>query len=95
MPLFHKIVKKKPKLIYSLKTNAKLPGAIMRDPAHDEVMKKIPDRQGGPGYKGPSRLASASYPTLDPPHLSAVVLVCPAADSCVACRELSCSSFIE
>ena len=32
----------------------------MGDPAHDEVMKKILDRQGRPGYKGSSRLASAS-----------------------------------
>ena len=34
----------------------------MGDPAHDEVMEKIPDRQGHPGYKGSSRLASASTP---------------------------------
>ena len=39
-----------------------LPGAIVGDPTHDEVMKKIPDTQGHLGYKGPSRLASASPP---------------------------------
>ena len=49
-------------------------GKAVRDPIHDEVMRKKPDRQGHPGYKGPSRLASASYPTLYPPQLSAVVL---------------------
>ena len=37
-------------------------GAIMGDPADDEVMKKIPDSQGRPGYKGSSRLASPSTP---------------------------------
>ena len=35
------------------------------------------------------------YPTLYPPPSSVVVLVCPAADSYVAWRELSCSSFTE
>ena len=45
-------------------------GAITGDPTHDEVMKKIPDRQGRPGYKGPSRLASASTPPyILPPFL--------------------------
>ena len=34
----------------------------IQDPIHDEVMRKKPDRQGHSGYKGPSRLASASTP---------------------------------
>ena len=34
----------------------------MGDPTHDEVMRKKPDMQGHSGYKGPSRLASASTP---------------------------------
>ena len=42
--------------------NEVVPGAIMGDPTHDEVTKKIPDRQGRSGYKGPSRLALASTP---------------------------------
>ena len=29
-----------------------LSGAIMGGPAHDEVMKKIPGRQGRPGLSG-------------------------------------------
>ena len=37
-----------------------MPGAIVGDPIHDEVMRKRPDTQGRSGYKGPSRLASAS-----------------------------------
>ena len=42
----------------------------MGDSAHDEVMKKILDRQGRPGYKGSSRLASAStQPCILPPFL--------------------------
>ena len=42
----------------------------MGDPIHDEVMRKTPDRQGRPGYKGPSRLASASTPhCILPPFL--------------------------
>ena len=42
----------------------------MRDPTHDEVMKKIPDRQGRSGYEGPSRLAPASTPPcIQPPFL--------------------------
>ena len=32
-----------------LKENYRLPGAIMGGPARDEVMKKIPGRQGRPG----------------------------------------------
>ena len=44
-----------------------LPGAIIGDPTHDEVMKKIPDMQGHSGYKGPSMLASASTPPCIPP----------------------------
>ena len=51
-------------------------GAIMGDPTHDEVMKKIPDMQGHSGYEGPSRLASASTPPCILPPLSAAVLVC-------------------
>ena len=51
----------------------------VQDPIHDEVMRKKPDTQGRSGYKGPSRLASASTPPFS------AVLVCPAADSCVAC----------
>ena len=60
----------------------------MGDPTHEEVMKKIPDMQGRSGYKGPSRLASASTPSFS-------AVVCPAADSCVACQEFSCSSFTD
>ena len=42
----------------------------MRDPAHDEVMRKKPDGQGRPGYKGPSRLAPVSTPPcILPPFL--------------------------
>ena len=42
----------------------------MGDPTHEEVMKKIPDMQGRSGYKGPSRLASASTPPcILPPFL--------------------------
>ena len=37
-------------------------GKAVQDPIHDEVMRKKPDRQGRPGYKGPSKLASASTP---------------------------------
>ena len=53
------------------------------------------------GQARPSRIRDPPgwprlYPTLYPPPLiSAVVLVCPAVDSCVACQELSCSSFTE
>ena len=39
-----------------------MPGAIVGDPIHDEVMRKRPDTQGRSGYKGPSRLAPASTP---------------------------------
>ena len=47
-----------------------VPGAIVGDPTHDEVMKKIPDRQGRSGYEGPSRLALASTPPcIQPPFL--------------------------
>ena len=35
-------------------------GKAVRDSIDDEVMRKKPDKQGCPGYKGPSRLASAS-----------------------------------
>ena len=42
----------------------------IQDPIHDEVMRKKPDRQGRSGYKGPSRLASASTPPcILPPFL--------------------------
>ena len=42
----------------------------MGDPTHDKVMKKIPDMQGRSGYKGHSRLASASTPPcILPPFL--------------------------
>ena len=37
-------------------------GKAVQDPIHDEVVRKKPDRQGRPGHKGPSRLASASTP---------------------------------
>ena len=43
-------------------SHGEVPGAIMGDPTHDEVMKKIPDMQGYSGYKGPSRLALTSTP---------------------------------
>ena len=42
----------------------------MGDPTHDKVMRKKPDVQGHSGYKGPSRLASASTPPcILPPFL--------------------------
>ena len=42
----------------------------VQDPIHDEVMRKKPDTQGRSGYKGPSRLASASTPPcILPPFL--------------------------
>ena len=42
----------------------------MGDPIHDKVMRKKPDTQGHSGYKGPSRLASASTPPcILPPFL--------------------------
>ena len=56
----------------------------MGDPTHDEVMRKRPDTQAvqdtrdPPGWPPP-------LPTEYPPPFSAAVLVCPAADSCVAC----------
>ena len=56
-PIIQSELSQKEKQQYSI-----LPGAIMGDPTHDEVMKKIPDTQGHSGYKGPSRLASASTP---------------------------------
>ena len=63
-----------------------MPGAFVRDPTQDEVMRKTPDMKGHSGYKGPSRLALASIPPCIPPtFFSAVVLVCPAADSYGAC----------
>ena len=84
-------------------------GAIVGDLTHGEVIKEIPDRQGCPGshpWRGlektfharPSRIRDPPgwprplpYPVSTP--FSPVVLVCPAADSCVACQEHSCSSF--
>ena len=42
--------------------------------------------------KGTLQVDPSLYPTLYPPPL-AVVLVCPVVDLCVACWELSCSSF--
>ena len=66
----------------------------MGGPARDEVMKKILGRQGRLG-SGTLQVGLGLYPALCPPPFSAVVLVCPASDSCVACRELSCSSFTE
>ena len=52
------------------KGNGHLPGAVVGDPIHDEVMRKRPDRQGCSGYKGPSRLAPASTPPcILPPFL--------------------------
>ena len=68
--------------------------AGMGSPARDEVMKKIPGRQGHLG-QGTLQVGLGLYPTLYPPLFSAVGLVCPAADSCVACQEHSCSSFTE
>ena len=53
------------------------------------------DTQGHSGHKGPSRLTPASTAPCIVPPLVAVVLVGPAADSCVSCWELSCSSFTE
>ena len=64
-----------------------MPGAIVGDPTHDEVMKKIPDTQGRSGYKGPSRLAPASTPPcILPPFLLFLfallqILVLPAESS--------------
>ena len=69
-------------------------GKAVRDPIHDEVMRKKPDRQGRLGW-GTLQVGLGLYPSQCPPPFSAVGLVCPAADSCVACRELSCSSFTE
>ena len=46
----------------------------MGDPIHDEVMRKIPDRQDHSGYKGPSRLAPASTPPCVLPPFQLVVL---------------------
>ena len=71
-----------------------MPGAIMGEPTHDEVMRRRPDTQGRSGHKGPSRLAPASTPPCILPLLCCPS-VPPAAGSCVACRELSCSSFTE
>ena len=39
-----------------------VPGAVVGDPTHDEVMRRRPDTQGHSGHKEPSRLASASTP---------------------------------
>ena len=69
-------------------------GKAVWDPIHDEVTRKIPDRQGRLGY-GRLQVGPGLNPTYILPNFSAVVLVCPAVDSRVACRELSCSSFIE
>ena len=69
-------------------------GKAVRDPIHDEVMRRIPDRQARLGW-GTLQVGLGLYPTLYPPPFSAVVLICPAADSCVACQELSYSSFTE
>ena len=47
-----------------------LTGKAVQDPIHDKVMRKKPDTQGPSGYKGPSRLASASTPPcILPPFL--------------------------
>ena len=70
-----------------------MPGAVVGDPTRDKVMKKIPDKQGRSGNKGPSRLASASTPPcILPPFLLFLfallqILVLPA--------EFSCFSFTE
>ena len=68
-----------------------MPGAVVGDPTRDKVMKKIPDKQGRSGYKGPSRLASASTPPCIPFLLFLFallqILVLPA--------EFSCFSFTE
>ena len=100
-------------LVWWMLTWPGLPGAIMGDPTHDKVMKKIPDMQGHSGShpwrgheektwhartqgtQGTLQVDPGLYPTLYPPPFSAVVLVCPAADSCVVCWEFSCSSFTE
>ena len=56
--------------VHGVAKSQTLPGAIMGDPTHDEVMKEIPDRQGRSGYKGASRLAPASTPPcILPPFL--------------------------
>ena len=39
-----------------------MPGASTRDPTHDKVMQKRPDRQGGSGLKGLPGPAQASTP---------------------------------
>ena len=47
-----------------------LTGKAAQDPIHGEVMRKKPDTGGRSGYKGPSRLASASTPPcILPPFL--------------------------
>ena len=56
--------------VHGVAKSQTLPGAIMGDPTHEEVMKKIPDMQGRSGYKGPSRLTSAfTPPCFLPPFL--------------------------
>ena len=105
-PIIQSEVSQKEKQQYSI-----LPGAIIGDPTHDEVMKKIPDPQGHSGshpwqgheektwharpfrIQGTLQVGLSLYSTLCPPPFSAVVH--PAADSCVACLEFSCSSFTE
>ena len=71
------------------------PGAVVGDPTHDKVRgedltrKAIQDTRDPPGWPRP-----LPHPVSSPS--SAVVLVCAAADSCVACpRELPCSSFTD
>ena len=74
--------------VHGVTKSQTLPGAIVGDPTHDEVMKKIPDTQGRSGYKGAARLASASTPPcILPPFLLLVlfallqILVLPAESS--------------
>ena len=60
-----------------------MPGAIMGEPTHDEVMRRRPDTQGRSGHKGPSRLAPASTPPcILPPSL---LSFCPACCGFLCC----------
>ena len=71
-----------------LLSHGEVPGAIMGDPTHDEVMKKMFRIQGT------FQVGLSLYPTLYPPPFSAVVLV-PLLRILVLPAKLSCSSFIE
>ena len=47
-------------MIFPVIMNGCVPGAILGDPTHDNVMRRRPEMQGCSGYKGPSRLTPAS-----------------------------------